>query len=159
MPAKKGSEAAKRPANRRPKGSTGSDRGRKLGQVNRRTREIVALIDKEKASPVEGLIGLRKKFAAAGDLAGAMECDKALLPYYAARRKAASETIVSYALPEIKSAEDAAKAMAEVLALTGKGEMTLEEAQAVADLIENYRRTLETSEIVDMFEEWKRAQK
>ncbi|HAD86587.1 MAG TPA: hypothetical protein DCG48_04425 [Rhodospirillaceae bacterium] len=138
--------------------SKGNDRGRKPGQTNLRTREVIALIDKNKASPVEGLIALRKKFEAAGELAGMMECDKALLPYYAARRKAGSETTVTFKLPEIKTAEDAANAMAEVLTLTGRGEMTLEEAQAVKDLIDGYRRTLETSEVAEMFEEWKRGQ-
>jgi uncharacterized protein HemY len=61
--------------------------------------------------------------------------------------KGAADRHVTFALPEIKTADDAAKASAEVLGLAGKGEMSLEEAQAVADLIENYRRTLETSEL------------
>jgi len=156
MPAEKGTAAAKRPNNRRPKGSAnGNDKGRKAGVPNRRTREVIAKIDEAGENPIDGLIALRQKFEQAGDLENAMHCIKALLPYHSVRRRPTSETMVTFALPKIETAEDAAKAMAEVLALVGSSEMTLEEARAVADLIETFRRTLETSEIAEMYEEWR----
>ncbi|CUH66140.1 hypothetical protein TL5118_01627 [Thalassovita autumnalis] len=54
---------------------------------------------------------------------------------------------VQFALPEMSSAEDAAKAAASVLAAVSDGELTPSEGAHVMSLIETYRRTLELSEL------------
>ena len=51
-----------------------------------------------------------------------------------------------FALPAMKSAEDAASAMAGILEAVADGEITPSEASSVASIFETYRRTLETAE-------------
>jgi hypothetical protein len=54
---------------------------------------------------------------------------------------------VTFALPRMESARDAAEAAGAVLQACAAGELTPSEAAAVMALIEAYRRTLETSEL------------
>ena len=51
---------------------------------------------------------------------------------------------VTFTLPEMNNAADAAQAAGAVLRAVAEGELTPSEAQAVSALIENYGRTLET---------------
>jgi len=53
---------------------------------------------------------------------------------------------VSFDLPKITTADDAAKASASVLSAAADGETTPIEGASVMGLIETYRRTLETTE-------------
>jgi len=54
---------------------------------------------------------------------------------------------VQFALPELNSAKDAAKAAGAVLSSVSGGELTPTEGAHVMGLIETYRRTLELSEL------------
>ena len=54
---------------------------------------------------------------------------------------------MQFALAEMNSAADAAKAAGAVLAAVSDGELTPSEASHVMSLIETYRRTLELSEL------------
>ncbi len=53
---------------------------------------------------------------------------------------------VSFDLPKIETAEDAAKAMGAILSAVAGGEITPEEAGGVAGLVETFRRTLELTD-------------
>jgi hypothetical protein len=50
-------------------------------------------------------------------------------------------------MPEMNNSKDAANAMAEIILAVADGEVTPDEAGSVASLIEQYRRTLETTEL------------
>ena len=54
---------------------------------------------------------------------------------------------VSFALPEIETAEDAAKAARAILRAIAEGDVTPLEAATVMAVVEQFRRTLETTEI------------
>ena len=54
---------------------------------------------------------------------------------------------VSFALPEIETAEDAAKAARAILKAIAEGDVTPLEAATVMAVVEQFRRTLETTEI------------
>jgi hypothetical protein len=75
---------------------------------------------------------------------GDMQAAKLVLDrLYPARR----DNPVTFALPEIRTAGDAAKAMAVIIAAVGAGELTPSEATDVTALIERFRRNLELAEI------------
>lgn len=54
---------------------------------------------------------------------------------------------VSFDLPEIKNAKDAAKAAGAIVSAVAAGNVTPQEAATIMSLIEGYRRALETSEL------------
>ena len=54
---------------------------------------------------------------------------------------------VSFALPEIETADDAAKAARAILKAIAEGDVTPLEAATVMAVVEQFRRTLETTEI------------
>ena len=54
---------------------------------------------------------------------------------------------VSFSLPKMKNALDAAEAAGSVLSAVNEGELTPIEATRVMGLIDSYRRTLELTEI------------
>lgn len=64
-----------------------------------------------------------------------------------ARHTAALERPIRVDLPEIQNAKDSVQALASVLKAVGSGQITPSEGQAVANLVESFRRTLETHEI------------
>lgn len=57
------------------------------------------------------------------------------------------DTPVTFPVPSMESAQDAARAAQAVLQATADGSLTPLEAAAVMNLVENYRRTLEVSEL------------
>ncbi len=57
------------------------------------------------------------------------------------------ERPVTFDIPKMESAADAVNVMGAVLEAVASGELTTSEAQAVAGVIETFRRTIETSEI------------
>lgn len=57
------------------------------------------------------------------------------------------DTPVTFSLPPMASAQDAARAAASVIDAVANGELTPSEGAHVMALIETYRRTLETTEL------------
>ena len=57
------------------------------------------------------------------------------------------DALVSFELPEIGTAEDAANAARAILKAVAEGEITPLEAATVMSVVEQFRRTLETTEI------------
>ena len=66
---------------------------------------------------------------------------------------------VTFSLPVMERASDAAKAAASVLAAVADGELTPTEGAHVMALIEAYRRTLETTELEDRIAALEEARK
>jgi hypothetical protein len=96
----------------------------------------MALLDGE----AEALTRRAVEMALSGDGAALRLCLERIAP----PRKDAP---VTFALPPMQSAQDAARAAAAVLAAVADGDLTPTEGAHIMGLVETYRRTLETSEL------------
>jgi hypothetical protein len=110
--------------------------GKPKGTRHRATQAVMALLDGE----AEVLRGVRSRWRLGGDGTALRLCLQRIAP----PRK---DTPLSFTLPPMRSARDAAGAAAAVLAAVADGEFTPIEGAHVMGLIETYRRTLETSEL------------
>lgn len=110
--------------------------GRPQGSRHKATQAALALLDGE----AEALTRLAVTMALAGDITALRLCLERIAP---PRRDAP----VTFSLPAMQSATDAAKAAGEVLGAVADGELTPSEGAHVMGLIETYRRTLETTEL------------
>ena len=110
--------------------------GKPSGARHRATQAVLALLDGE----AEALTRKAVDMALAGDGAALHLCLERIAP---PRRDAP----VSFVLPKMTAAADAAKAAAAVLAAVATGDLTPTEGAHVMALIEIYRRTLETTEL------------
>lgn len=79
--------------------------------------------------------------AKAGDMAAARLVVDKLIP-------ATRERPLSITLPDVATADDCAMAQAKVLAAVAVGDVLPSEGEALAGLIEQQRRSLETSEVI-----------
>jgi hypothetical protein len=123
-------------AGRNPDGTfaTGNP-GRPAGTRLRVTRAVVELLGGEAEKLSRKAIDL----ALAGDTTALRLCLDRIAP----PRK---DTPVSFHLPPIKSAQDAAQAAEAVLRAVSEGGITPLEGASVMGLVENYRRVLEASD-------------
>ena len=110
--------------------------GKPPGTRHKATRVALALLDGE----AEALTRQAVTMALDGDAAALRLCLERIAP----PRKDAP---VTFALPPMESARDAAKAAAAVLAAVAEGELTPTEGAHVMGLVETFRRTLETTEL------------
>ena len=110
--------------------------GKPKGSRHKATQASLALLEGE----AEALTRKAVDTALAGDTTALRLCLERIAPV----RKDAP---VQFALPEMSSAEDAAKAAASVLTAVSDGELTPSAGSHVMALVETYRRTLETSEL------------
>ena len=110
--------------------------GKPKGARHRATQASLALLEGE----AEALTRKAVETALAGDTTALRLCLERIAPV---RR----DVPVQFALAEMNSAADAAKAAGAVLAAVSDGELTPSEASHVMSLIETYRRTLELSEL------------
>lgn len=110
--------------------------GKPKGSRHRATQAVQALLDGEAQAITQKAVDL----ALEGDGAALRLCLERIAP---PRRDAP----VTFKLPPMATANDAATAAASVLATVADGEMTPAEGAHVMALIETYRRTLETTEI------------
>jgi hypothetical protein len=102
-----------------------------------RTRAAEALLDGES----EGLTRKAIELALGGDTTALRLCLERIAP---PRR----DSPVTFALPPMQSARDAAQAAAAaVLAAVAEGDLTPTEGAHIMALVQTYRRTLETSEL------------
>jgi hypothetical protein len=116
-------------------GQSGNPNGRPNGSRNKATLALESLLDDEGEAITRKAI----ERALEGDMTAIRLCMERLVPV----RK---DRAVSFSLPEIKCADDGAKAMAGVLRSLADGDITPIEASGVAGVIETYRKTLETAE-------------
>lgn len=110
--------------------------GKPKGTRHKATRAALALLDGE----AEALTRQAVTMALEGDTTALRLCLERIAP---PRRDAP----VTFDLPLMETACDAAKAVGGVLEAVALGELTPIEGAHVMSLIETYRRTLETSEL------------
>ena len=109
--------------------------GKPKGARNRATLDVERILSGSADKLTERVLSL----ALEGDTTAIRLCLERIAP----PRK---DTPVSFDLPRIKSAHDAADAAAAVLAAVSEGEITPLEGASVMGLVENYRRVLEASD-------------
>lgn len=110
--------------------------GKAKGTRHKATRAVLALLDGE----AEALTRKAVDAALDGDTTALRLCLERIAP----PRKDAP---VSFDLPAMESARDAAKAAAAVLAAVAGGDLTPTEGAHIMGLVDSYRRTLEATEI------------
>lgn len=133
--AEKNSKTGKTPTGRPfQKGNPGGP-GRPRGRRSRATEAAEKLLEGETETLTRTAIDQAKD----GDTTALRLCLERICP----PRK---DRPVTFTLPEMNNAADAAQAAGAVLRAVAEGELTPQEAQAVSVLVENYRRTLETED-------------
>lgn len=110
--------------------------GKPPGARHKATRAVESLLDGE----AEALTRKAVERALEGDTTALRLCLERIAP-------ARKDSPVSFALPKMESASDAATAAAAILQAVSEGELTPTEGAHCMALLETYRRTLETSEI------------
>jgi len=110
--------------------------GKPQGARHKATQAALAMLDGE----AEALTRQAVTMALAGDVTALRLCLERIAP---PRRDAP----VSFALPPMESARDAAKAAGAVLGAVADGDLTPTEGAHIMALVETYRRTLETTEL------------
>ena len=120
------------------KGKSGNPAGKPPGTRNKMTLLAEALLDNE----AEALARVAIDRALEGDPQALRLCLDRIVP----PRK---DRPISFAMPKIESASDAAGAMAAILAAVADGSITAGEAEGVTRLVETYVKVLEASEFED----------
>lgn len=115
---------------------TAGNAGKPRGTRHKATQAVLALLDGE----AEALTRQAVTMALAGDGAALRLCLERIAP---PRRDAP----VTFDLPRMETARDAAKAAGAVLAAVAEGELTPTEGAHIMGLVETFRRTLETTEL------------
>ena len=110
--------------------------GKPKGARHKATQAVLALLDGE----AEALTRQAVTMALGGDGAALRLCLERIAP---PRRDAP----VTFDLPPMQSAADAAKVAGAVLEAVAAGNLTPTEGAHIMGLVENYRRTLETTEL------------
>jgi hypothetical protein len=110
--------------------------GKPKGTRHKATQAALALLDGE----AEALTRQAVTMALGGDTTALRLCLERIAP---PRRDAP----VTFDLPPMETARDAAKAAGAVLGAVAEGELTPGEGAALMALVEGFRRTLETSEL------------
>jgi hypothetical protein len=110
--------------------------GKPKGARHKATQAALALLDGE----AEALTRQAVTMALGGDATALRLCLERIAP---PRRDAP----VTFDLPPMETARDAAKAAGAVLGAVAEGELTPGEGAALMALVEGFRRTLETTEL------------
>lgn len=119
-----------------PKGRSGNPQGRPLGARNAATVLAEQLIDGEAEALIRKLLEKAKK----GDITALRLCIDRILP---PRR----ERPILFSLPDIETAADVVTALGVVVTSLASGDLTPEQATAVANVIEVKRKAIETAEL------------
>jgi hypothetical protein len=125
-----------KPSGRFRRGVSGNPGGRPAGSRNRASLVADALADGE----LEGIVKQVIEDAKAGD---AKAREIVLARAWPARKSRR----VQLDLPDVKSAEDIASAMGAVTRAVAEGEITPDEGQAVAAILESQRKAIELADI------------
>jgi len=120
------------------KGQSGNPSGRPRGARNSATLAAEALLDGE----TEALTRKAIEMAKAGDTVALRLCLERILP-------ARKDRPVSFALPPITSARDAADVSSAVMEAVSNGDITLSEAAEMAKLIDGYVKAYQVAELED----------
>lgn len=117
-------------------GQSGNPEGRPRGTRNRSTVLAERLFDGD----AEAIIKKAIEQAKAGESTALRLCLERIVP----PRK---DRPVAFELPEIESAADAAKAARAVARAVAEGDLTPEEGNGIAKMLESVSKTIETSEL------------
>jgi hypothetical protein len=118
------------------KGESGNPRGRKLGSRHKATLAGQALLDGE----AEALTRKAVELAQAGNVVALKLCLERLIP----PRK---DRPITLRLPRVVEVGDIAKALETILEAVAEGEITPGEAQAVAGVLDAFRKGLELTDL------------
>ena len=110
--------------------------GRPTGARHKVSRAVEALLEGQAEELTQAAIDA----ALTGDMVALRLCLERIAP-------ARKDAPVEFELPAKKSAQDAAQAAQAVLQAVSGGDMTPLEATSVMNLVESYRKTLETTEL------------
>ncbi len=128
-------EERKNAANTRGRPFQPGNPGKPKGARHKTTLAMEALLDKEG----EALTRVAIKKAKAGDMIALRLCMDRLVP-------ARKDRHVSFELPKIEQAADAAKASAAIVKAVAEGEITPSEASELTRVLESYSRILEVAD-------------
>jgi hypothetical protein len=123
------------------KGQSGNPAGRPKGSRNATTIALETLLDGQATALTQKAIDL----ALAGDMAALRLCLDRILP-------ARKDRPVTFMLPPISTAQDAAKASSAVLAAVATGELTPADAGEISKLIDTWVKAFETDELAERLE-------
>jgi Family of unknown function (DUF5681) len=126
-------------------GQSGNPDGRPRGSRNATTLALEALLDGQSETLTQKAIDL----ALGGDMGALRLCLDRILP----PRK---DRPVSFTLPSINSAQDAAAIVSSVLTAVASGEITPTDAAEVGKLIDSYVKAYETAELADRLDRLER---
>ena len=127
------------------KGQSGNPTGRVPGSRNRTTLALESLLDGQ----ADALTAKAIELALAGDMAALRLCLDRILP---PRR----DRPVTFALPPVESAQNAASTISAVLAAVAAGEITPADAGEISKLIEVYVKAFEVAELAERIEQLER---
>jgi hypothetical protein len=126
-------------------GQSGNPAGRPKGSRNATTVALENLLDGQ----AEALTNKAVDLALGGDMAALRLCMDRILP----PRK---DRPVTFDLPPIKSAGDAAAVTSAVLVAVAAGELTPSDAAEIGKLIDSYVKAFETAELAERLERLER---
>lgn len=129
-------------------GKSGNPAGRPKGSRNATTVALETLL----SGQAEALTNKAMELALDGDMAALRLCMDRILP----PRK---DRPVTFDLPPIKSAGDAAAVTSAVLAAVANGEITPADAGEIGKLVESYVKAFETAELSERLERLERMTK
>ncbi|MVT52525.1 hypothetical protein GPL17_18760 [Bradyrhizobium yuanmingense] len=127
------------------KGQSGNPKGRPRGSRNATTLAIEILLDGQAQALTQKAIDL----ALTGDMSALRLCLDRIMPV----RK---DRPVTFELPTIKSAQDAAKVSSAVLAAVASGDLTPADAGEISKLIDTWVKAFETAELAERLERLER---
>ena len=110
--------------------------GKPKGSRHKATQAVEAMLEGQQEALTQAAISK----ALEGDVTALRLCLDRIAP-------ARKDAPVSFDLPEIETAEDAANAARAILKAVATGDVTPMEAATVMAVVEQFRRTLETTEI------------
>ena len=127
-------------------GQSGNPAGKPKGTRNAATLAMEALLDGQG----EALTHRAIELALEGDITALRLCLDRVLP-------ARKDRPVTFALPPIKTPQDAAATISAVLAAVASGELTPSDASEISKLIDVYIEAVKTSDIVERLDRIERA--
>ena len=127
------------------KGQSGNPDGRPRGTRNATALALESLLDGQ----AEAITQKAVELALAGDMTAIRLCMDRILP----PRK---DRPVTFALPPIETAQNAAATISAVLAAVAAGDLTPADAGEISKLIETYVRAFETAELAERLERLER---